>query len=114
MFTWTPAINEGPSTNVVTVRVTKNGVALLSDTKSFNIVVVTAPRIESIIASDSGVTISWSAIVGKSYRVQFKSDLKEPNWTDLSGDVTATEAKAAKTDTETSGAQRSYRVALLP
>jgi hypothetical protein len=114
MFTWTPANNEGPATNVVTVRVSKNGLASLSDTKSFNIVIVAVPVIESIVASDGGVTISWSAITGKSYRLQFKSELKEPNWTDLSGDVLATGSKAAKTDTETSGAQRSYRVALLP
>jgi len=59
------------------------------------------------------VTISWNAVVGRTYRVQFKSDLGQLTWSDLAGDVTSTGAKAEKTDT-TSATQRSYRVVLLP
>src|SRR5207244_205532 len=39
VFTWTPSAAQGPSTNVVTVRVTDNGTPPLSDTKSFTVVV---------------------------------------------------------------------------
>ena len=38
-FSWTPTEAQGPSTNMITVTVTDNGVPSLSDTKSFQVVV---------------------------------------------------------------------------
>jgi uncharacterized delta-60 repeat protein len=114
VFTWTPASNQAPGTNTVTVRVTDNGVPSLGDSKSFRILVVPPPVIESITASNGNVTITWSAIAEKTYRVQFKPDLTETGWNALSGDVMATGSTATKTDTSVSGNQRFYRVLLLP
>src|SRR5438132_12291180 len=42
-FSWTPATNEAPSTNRVTIRVTDNGSLNLSDTRTFPIIVKTQP-----------------------------------------------------------------------
>src|SRR6266852_4574374 len=39
VLTWTPTEAQGPSTNVITVRVTDNGTPPLSDTKSFTVIV---------------------------------------------------------------------------
>src|SRR3989442_871820 len=39
VLTWTPTEAQGPSTNVITVRVTDNGSPPLSGTKSFTIIV---------------------------------------------------------------------------
>src|SRR3989441_217147 len=39
VLTWTPTEAQGPSTNVITVRVTDNGSPPLSDTKSFTVIV---------------------------------------------------------------------------
>src|SRR5439155_26267913 len=36
---WTPTEAQGPSTNVITVKVTDNGTPALSDTKSFKVIV---------------------------------------------------------------------------
>jgi hypothetical protein len=114
VFTWAPATNQVPGTNTVTVRVTDNGAPSFSDTRSFRIVVVSPPVIESIGSTNGNVTIYWSAIAGENYRVQFKAELSETTWNNLSGDVTATELTATKTDTSVSGNQRYYRVLLLP
>src|SRR5262249_17957742 len=38
VFTWAPTEAQGPSTNVIMVRVTDNGAPPLSDTKSFTVV----------------------------------------------------------------------------
>src|SRR5205823_642073 len=74
IFTWTPTSSQAPSTNLVIVRVTDNGVPSLSDTKPFKIVVAPPPTvIESILVSGDTVAITWSAVPGKTYRVQFKS-----------------------------------------
>src|SRR5438128_11110530 len=42
MLTWTPTEAQGPSTNLITVKVTDNGAPQLSDTKSFTVVVTEA------------------------------------------------------------------------
>src|SRR5437773_1845712 len=114
LFTWTPAANQVAGTNAVTVRVTDNGVPSLSNTQSFSIIVVSPPVIESIVASSGSVTIRWSAVAGMRYRVQFKSALNDPSWSDLPGDVTSAGTTAAKTDSMLSETQRSYRVLLVP
>src|SRR5206468_10851083 len=114
VFTWTPTTDQLLSTNIVTVRVTDNGVPSLSDVKSFTVVVVSAPVIEGIAPSGDTVTIIWSALEGITYRVQFKSDQSESTWTDLPGDVTAASRAAMKTDIIQGDTQRYYRVVILP
>src|SRR5262245_39741930 len=42
VLTWTPTEFQGPSTNLITVKVTDNGVPPLSDIKSFTVVVTEA------------------------------------------------------------------------
>src|SRR2546426_12358026 len=49
VLTWTPTEAQGPSTNLITVKVTDNGVPQSSDIKSFTVVVTeanSAPRSE--------------------------------------------------------------------
>jgi hypothetical protein len=113
VFTWTPTIEQLLSTNLVTVRVTDSGVPNLSDAKTFTIVVVSPPIIESISASEENVTISWSSLPGITYRVQFKPDPGESTWIDLPGDVTAQGPTAFKTDVIDGDTQRYYRVIIL-
>ena len=73
------------------------------------------PRIAHLLMTHAGATITWAAWPGKMYRVQFKSRLQDPEWTDLDGDVVADSATASKTDpAAASEAQRLYRVVKLP
>lgn len=44
------------------------------------------------------ITISWTSVPGKTYRLQYKSSLNDLQWTDTSGDVVATGATTSKTD----------------
>lgn len=67
------------------------------------------------MANARGRLITWSAIPGKVYRVQYKTDLKEGAWTDLDGTVWAEAAVASKSDDTANGNdQRFYRVMLVP
>jgi hypothetical protein len=60
------------------------------------------------------VQIFWSAVPGKEYRVQFKASLSDPAWSDLAGDVMATDTTGFKEDSSAgSAAQRFYRVLLV-
>jgi len=114
LFTWTPTTEQVPSTNFVTVRVTDNGVPGLSDAQPFTIVIVSPPIIGEILASEDSIVLTWNAIPGKAYRLQFKSHMTESGWTDLPGDVLASDSTAMKTDVINATAQRYYRVLVLP
>jgi hypothetical protein len=114
LLTWTPETNPGPGTNTVTVRVTDNGVPNLSDARPVNIIVVSRPVIESIVVLDDRVTLTWTAIPGRTYRVQFQTEPGQLIWSDLKGDVTAEGWDAAVSDLVLPTTQRFYRIALLP
>ena len=59
------------------------------------------------------VMIAWSAVSGRTYRVQSISSPADTNWITLAPDVTATNVVASKTDHLTDS-QRFYRVIQLP
>jgi uncharacterized repeat protein (TIGR01451 family) len=102
------------TTNLVTVRVTDDGVPPLSDTKSFTLTVLARPVILSITLSNSVAKITWSAIPGQAYRLQYLETLSTTNWNDLSPDVTAAGPTAAQVDSFGSASSRFYRVMVLP
>ena len=114
VFTWTPGSESIGSTNAITVRVTDNGAPALSATTTFQITVVSPPVFQSITLSGEDLTLTWSAIAGSTYRVQYKVNLDDLTWTDLPGDVTATAASASKLDTIDGGAQRFYQIFFVP
>jgi hypothetical protein len=114
LFTWTPSGTPVPATNTITFVVTDNGVPPLSDSHSVRIVIVDRPLIQSIDYAAGTVTLRWHAIPGARYRVQFKSNLNDPSWIDLPGDVTATEVTASKTDAPGPATRRFYQIKVIP
>ena len=75
----------------------------------------TQPQILSIAAAANGiVTLTWSAISGSTYRVQYTPDLSAITWTNLSPDVQASGSTASAIDDPGGAGQRFYRVVLLP
>ena len=89
-------------------------VTFCSATRSFNIVVVRAPRILSVVVtSGTNVTLQWESFPGKTYRVQSKDDLATGSWNSLGNDVPATGPVSTANDTMGVSQQRYYRVLLL-
>ncbi|MBM3881392.1 MAG: hypothetical protein FJ387_16980, partial [Verrucomicrobia bacterium] len=63
---------------------------------------------------NGGITLRWSAITGRRYRLEATSSLGELSWQPV-GEVTAAGVEAALTDTVPGPApQRYYRVVMLP
>lgn len=80
-ITWTPSAT---GTNLITVRVTDDGPLALSVAASFDIIVTTGIRIGSIArTSPNELSISLSAITGKTYRAEYKDNLEDANWTPI-------------------------------
>jgi hypothetical protein len=59
------------------------------------------------------VTLTLSAIIGKTYRVEYKNDLNATGWTPLGGDRLATSAILTVPDDIGTQPQRFYRVLVL-
>ena len=112
VFTWTPTEAQAPGTNVIAVIVTDNSVPPTKATNTFTVVVLERPVISSVTSTNGAATLSWSAYPGKVYRVQYKNDLSDTNWINLTPDVTANAATASFTDSQ-AAAERFYRVLLL-
>jgi len=63
----------------------------------------------------TGAVISWMAEPGKTYRVQSKDDLNASVWSDLGGEITATNRTLSVVDERISAAsQRFYRRIEVP
>src|SRR5204863_9756684 len=60
-----------------------------------------------------GVVVSWAAIPGRSYRVDYKDALNAPTWTLLAAPVQALGATATVFDAPAPATRRFYRIVLL-
>ncbi len=64
---------------------------------------------------EPGRLINWKAIPGKTYAIQFKSNLNATAWENLAGTIKADSITASKSDDTINGSeQRFYRVLLVP
>jgi len=120
VISWTPTQSEAPSTNVFVTIVTDepNGPALTA-TNSFSVivlppVVVPAPVIEPITITNGSVSLIWSTVAGRTYRLQYCDDLITAYWIDITPDITASGPTSSLTIPTGESAQRFYRVFLLP
>jgi uncharacterized repeat protein (TIGR03803 family) len=77
-------------------------------------VVPVPPAFQAVTLTNSTLSLTWSTEAGGTYQVQYASDLKSTNWTNLGGPITATGATLTATDSVTSAPQRYYRVVLSP
>jgi len=119
-FHWTPSNADALTTNVTVITVLDDGSPPLADTNGLVIVVSSAGQYFEAtavpVSTGTGLVVRWSAETGELYRVFYADGLLGPIWTELPGDVTATDVVAQKLDTVTNTlGQRYYRVIrLLP
>jgi hypothetical protein len=71
------------------------------------------PVFTGATGSGNVLNLSWSALPGRSYQLFYATDLAQPNWTAFAT-IIANDFTATATDSLGPGAQRFYRVALLP
>ena len=70
------------------------------------------PSLGAKKAANGNFNLSWGAIPGQRYQLQYSSDLK--NWINLGGPLSGIGAPLGASDMAPSGPQRCYRVLLLP
>jgi hypothetical protein len=112
-LTWITAPCCACSTNAVTVRVTQATAPYLSDAKSFTVIVAPTPTLQPLRFTNGVAHLTWNAVAGQTYRVQYKPSLSATNWTDLLPDVTATADTLSVADAPGAGGQGYYRILVL-
>jgi len=93
-----------------------DGALFMTDTYNELVRAVLVPFKLSLQISGAArtVTISWDAVIGKKYQVQFKDDLAV-TWSNLGSPVTATNLNLSATDNAAGASpQRIYRVLVTP
>jgi hypothetical protein len=110
VFTWTPTDTQAPSTNIITVTVTDNGMPPLSDTNTLLLFVMQAMRITDVSRVGNAATLTWNSQAGQTYRVLYKNSLTETRWQQLGQDILAGGPTTSVTDTIRSGLAAFYRV----
>ena len=85
------------------------GHLIVADTYNQTVRELLAPFSVDVTADGSGRVISWEAVVGHSYQVQFK-DRVGADWQNLGDALTALETSSSRTDTSNPAGLRLYRV----
>ena len=80
----------------------------------FSFVVTPAvPRFQPLTVTGNLLTLTWSAIAGQTYQLQYTTNLTAPAWINLSS-VTATNGTATASDTMNASGNRFYRLVTTP
>jgi hypothetical protein len=111
---WTPAVDQKGTSNTFFVVATDNGVPNLSATNTFAVTVNSRPVILNIVPVTQGLSISWSAIPGSAYRLQYQTNLAATDWQITSNVVIATDPIATTIVPSPSTSGFFYRVQVLP
>jgi hypothetical protein len=93
--------------------VVSNVYGSLSSNTAF-LAVVSPLSIGYLTLGQDGVAISWNAVPGQSYLLQYKDNLDDTNWTSLPPAVSANAPILQATNTLDNLSNRFYRVTLLP
>jgi len=106
---FSPAISGGPYQVVAAASgLSATGLVwVTSDT------IVPPPTIQSVVATNGNVSVTWSAIQGATYRLESSPDPTAASWEPIAPDITATGSKATLT-LPMAGDHRFYRVLVLP
>ncbi len=72
------------------------------------------PEFQAVTLTNGTLSLTWSTEAGGTYQLQYTSDLRSSNWTNLGSAVTATGATLSAIDSLTNGPRRFYRVVLAP
>ena len=113
-FEWTVPTNQPAGTNTITIIVTDNGTPPRSHSRTFDVIIAAPLRIVSIVDGGGSLNISATAIPGRSYALVAKDDLNlTGGWTAVGSTQIAT-GTTVNFSTPVAGAQKFYRVLLLP
>ena len=111
VLNWTPSGGQGPANYLITTVVSNNGVPPLTDTNVVPVVVLSSTvTLQSVIIRTNVATLTWSAVPGTTYWLQYKNQLTDPSWQDILPPVVASGPTATATNALGTASRRFYRI----
>jgi subtilase family serine protease len=72
------------------------------------------PVFQSAASTNGTITLTWAAVAGVAYQLQYTTNLSLLNWSNLGAPITATSGAIATSDVQPADPQRFYRVLVAP
>lgn len=114
ILNWTAPNTDVLLTNLVSIQVSDNGSPSLTDVMNFEVVVVPLFQVsESALSPEGLLTLKWPTFPGKTYQLQFKTDLENPEWINDGTPIVANDVSVSVTRDPLSHAQRFFRIVQL-
>jgi hypothetical protein len=114
VLTWLTTSADAFSTNTFNIRVTDDGTPVLGDTNSFSVVVLPLPVLGGLALVDNAVQMTWSSIPGAAYLIQYKTNLNDTVWIDMTPAVLAIGPSTSFTNSSPPGEAIFYRLQVQP
>ena len=74
-----------------------------------------APRVQAVVRAPASINFTFAVTAGENYQVQYKTDLAQPEWTDLGSPIAADTNTLTFTDTDIANyPQKFYRLVPIP
>ncbi len=89
-----------------------DSVSITGTTCCTNGAIPPAPEILSLNLANGAAVVAWRAAVGQTYRLQYKDNFNDPNWTDVLPDIVAQSTIVSATNALSGAPERFYRVML--
>jgi hypothetical protein len=114
LFTWMPAT--APSTNSLSIIVRDQpiGAGSLSATQTFAVTVFLPPQLHNLSLNSDEVRLTWPALPGQTYKVEYTDDLSSGNWLTFGDPLTSTDPFITVTNNPGNATQRFFRLRILP
>lgn len=110
-FTWAIPVGSAGTTNPVTLRVVDNGSPPLSNSVTFQIVVVNPLQILASQMTSPGVfNVTWNSVSNHVYALEARTNVSVGAWTQVGATATATNVTTTRSDSAATNAARFYRV----
>ena len=93
---------------------TANGGTGTNDSGTIFRLTVLPPNFQAVKKTGATLALTWSATVGETYQMLYKTNLNQINWNNLGSTIIATNASMTTLDATGPDQQRFYRIELLP
>jgi hypothetical protein len=114
LFSWRPATNQAPGTNIITITVTDNGMPPLSASADFTVVVGKPPKFDvsgtKIVLTNNQIRFEIEALPGKTYRLDYADSLPPVTWQPAGPAVQATNSTVILTAPTAGSSRKFYRI----
>jgi uncharacterized repeat protein (TIGR03803 family) len=80
----------------------------------FRLTVPLPPKFQAVQETGATLTLTWSATVGETYQMLYRTNLNQTDWVNFGSTVVATNASMTTLDAIGPDRQRFYRIKLLP